>query len=513
MKRFQKALFALVAVVVLGWVGAETASAQVTFFVSASSARLVRQEGLAEATGVVAFSANSSGTIVAGSVLTLDYGSTINGVGDGLACSGTIGITVGAVPLTPAQVAATVAKTCFGNVASITFLVNAPVNPGDSLTLSGTRVNANALGAGANVAVSVGTQVPAAFQASNPITTVVFTALTVATVQAAPSTLVKLTASAGATILFCNIVAEAGPLTANLAQRVRLDITENFAAAFTSRTDETGLGVDGAGAQPAQVRFRFRVSALPLGVSVSLSVVGGAGNTSGTVTTSSPIVGATTAAFKSSVADNETDFDVQFETTNTAIVENLTVNLDFFVTDISDTAFPKVESTATLRLTFRGASDPPAAPIFSESGVSRQYNGSILRTLACATYLLFPWVAYTGDGAVDTGLAIANTTKDPPQIGTTPSQKGDVTLHFWRAAAGTNPAPLKIATALEGGQTTTYVLSQLGAPFQGYIIAVCAFQMGHGLAAFLSGGAFNGYIAMVITNPRIPFGVTEASGH
>ncbi|MGH9786187.1 MAG: hypothetical protein ACRD88_18615, partial [Terriglobia bacterium] len=138
---------------------------------------------------------------------------------------------------------------------------------------------------------------------------------------------------------------------------------------------------------------------------------------------------------------------------------------------------------------------------------------AVVRTLACASYLLFPWVAYTGDGAVDTGLAIANTTKDPPAIGT-PSQKGDVTLYFWRSTGTNNPAPLKIATALEGGQTTTYVLSALGAPFSGYVIAVCGFQMGHGIAAFLSSGSFNAFTALSLANPRLPGGlVQEITGH
>ncbi len=137
----------------------------------------------------------------------------------------------------------------------------------------------------------------------------------------------------------------------------------------------------------------------------------------------------------------------------------------------------------------------------------------------CATYLLFPWVVNTGDGAYDTGLAISNTTADAP-IGT-PTQVGDVRLYFW-ASTGTNPAPVTLATALAAGRTATGVLSALvTTPFTGYVIAVCNFQLGHGFAFINNprpgtGGAFSqGYLALSITSPRIgaPAGVAESAGH
>ncbi len=99
-------------------------------------------------------------------------------------------------------------------------------------------------------------------------------------------------------------------------------------------------------------------------------------------------------------------------------------------------------------------------------------------------------------------------------------------MFFWRSdpADGTNPAPVTVATGVGPGQTATYVLSQLGAPFFGYTIAVCGFQMGHGFA-FISnptpgvgGGAIaQGYLALSITSPRlsaaVTTGVTESRGH
>jgi len=526
MKRFQKALFTLAAVVALGWIGASTASAQVTFFVSPSSARPVRAEGQTEAVGTVAFAANSGGTIIGavppaiGSQLILNYGTTVLSVGDStpatpvpLACSGTIGMTLGGVAQTPAQIALILLKTCTGNAVALTFIANQALAPGDSITLSGVRVNANALGAGANVNVLASGQVPAAVQATNPITLVVFTALTVATVQAAPSTTVKLTPIAGQNILFCAV-------TTATVSTLLVDITEKFSEAFLTGgtvanggtlvdpSQERGLGLEGDGGIPASFKMRFLFTNVPVGVRITTIIPA-------QLISPSIALGAAPAAVTSTVAiEQEIELDVVITATNTALVETAQFQFDFSVPDISDTAFPKVEGSANLRITLRGTSDPPDAPIFSTASASRQFDGPAFRTLACASYLLFPWVAYTGDGAVDTGLAIANTTKDPPQIGTI-SQKGDVTLHFWRATGTSNPAPVKIATALEGGNTATYVVSQLGSPFSGYVIAVCGFQMGHGIAAFLSGGSFNAFTALSLTNPRIggAVGVTELAGH
>jgi len=163
-----------------------------------------------------------------------------------------------------------------------------------------------------------------------------------------------------------------------------------------------------------------------------------------------------------------------------------------------------------------------------------QFAAATSKTVAnvqiCATYLLFPWVANTGTGSLDTGFAIANTTSDPSVIGST-SQTGTVTMYFFRATTGAvsgstggNPAAVTLGptAGIAGGDVATGVLSQMvTGPFSGYAIAVCNFQLGHGFA-FLSnpspgtGGAFaEGYLADVITNPRLPtvalFG-TEASG-
>jgi hypothetical protein len=174
----------------------------------------------------------------------------------------------------------------------------------------------------------------------------------------------------------------------------------------------------------------------------------------------------------------------------------------------------------------------PIGPPTTSTGRPQFAGGRSTRTVAniaaCGSYLLFPWVAYTGEGAYDTGMAIANTSADPagPQPGgiNTPPQTGDVTLYFWRKDGGTNPAPQTIAKALPAGQVTTFLASSLKDSFVGYIIAVCGFPFGHGFAFINSpapgtGGSFaEGYIALSLANPRAPSaGVSpvfvEGAGH
>jgi hypothetical protein len=167
----------------------------------------------------------------------------------------------------------------------------------------------------------------------------------------------------------------------------------------------------------------------------------------------------------------------------------------------------------------------PARPQFAAATAKTVANIAV-----CATYLLFPWVAYDAKGSLDTGFAISNTTADPAVIGTA-GQSGAVTMYFFASNGGPNPAPVPLtpsgASAKAGdpvgaGQTVTYVLSQLtpGTAFFGYAIAVCNFQLGHGFAFFNNpqpgtGGAFaEGYLAVVIANPRIgvPISATEFGG-
>ena len=125
----------------------------------------------------------------------------------------------------------------------------------------------------------------------------------------------------------------------------------------------------------------------------------------------------------------------------------------------------------------------------------------------CRTNLLYPFV--TNQLGFDTGLAIANTTQDP--FGTSP-QAGTCALNFYGANA-----PSAVTTPSIAGGTVYATLASTAAPnFQGYMIAVCNFQMGHGFAFVSDLGARNlamGYLALVMPDParKVP-AITLADG-
>jgi hypothetical protein len=127
----------------------------------------------------------------------------------------------------------------------------------------------------------------------------------------------------------------------------------------------------------------------------------------------------------------------------------------------------------------------------------------------CTTTLLFPFVASVA--GFDTGIAIANTSRDPFAEPNSRLQSGACTLHFYGTnAAGVRPASQRTNRAIESGETMTMVLSTgggyglTGVPnFQGYVFAQCDFLFAHGFA-FLTDGPIGaarvaeGYLALVI---------------
>jgi hypothetical protein len=115
----------------------------------------------------------------------------------------------------------------------------------------------------------------------------------------------------------------------------------------------------------------------------------------------------------------------------------------------------------------------------------------------CQTSLLFPFV--TNQLGFDTGIALANTSTDP--FGTVPAP-GTCTLNFYGAGA---PTPSTGVAAPGGtqasGTTNAFLLSSVAAGFQGYVIAQCNYQFGHGFAFIAQNlgqpaGSTMGYLAL-----------------
>ncbi len=121
----------------------------------------------------------------------------------------------------------------------------------------------------------------------------------------------------------------------------------------------------------------------------------------------------------------------------------------------------------------------------------------------CSTVLLFPFLSNLA--GFDTGLAIAATSVDP--FGTL-AQSGTCRLNFYGTAA-----PAQIVTpSVTAGTVYTSLVSNLAPGFQGYMIAQCAFQYGHGFAFITDGfggpgrGLSQGYLALIIPDPATTSG-------
>ncbi|MGB9604919.1 MAG: hypothetical protein ACPL88_03460, partial [Bryobacteraceae bacterium] len=114
-------------------------------------------------------------------------------------------------------------------------------------------------------------------------------------------------------------------------------------------------------------------------------------------------------------------------------------------------------------------------PRFADTGSAR----NVVVINPCSTNLLFPFVS--NQAGFDTGIAIANTSKDP--FGTS-TQSGACTLNYYgQTAGGGAPPAAQTSGVIAAGDTAVFTLSAGGTHgitatpgFQGYIIAQCRFQ-------------------------------------
>jgi hypothetical protein len=104
------------------------------------------------------------------------------------------------------------------------------------------------------------------------------------------------------------------------------------------------------------------------------------------------------------------------------------------------------------------------------------------------TRLLFPFVS--NQTGFNTGIVIANTTADP--FGTA-ATNGTATIYFYGPGA---PTPNTVTTpGITAGSTYTFQVSVYAPGFQGYLIVVCNFPLGHGYG-FLTDSGSPSYSAM-----------------
>jgi len=182
--------------------------------------------------------------------------------------------------------------------------------------------------------------------------------------------------------------------------------------------------------------------------------------------------------------------------TNPALAE--TLNFGVYITYTANTGSNSpTPGTGTVNMSFAPTSTVTTASssAFIPRFVDTSSGTNLFSIAICQTVLLYPFV--TNQAGFDTGLAIANTTTDP--FGTSP-QAGSCAMYFFGASApATSVSTGNIAT----GTVFTTLASTSAAGFQGYMIAVCNFQLAHGFAFISDLGARNlamGYLALVLPN-------------
>ena len=162
-------------------------------------------------------------------------------------------------------------------------------------------------------------------------------------------------------------------------------------------------------------------------------------------------------------------------------------------------------SFAPLSTVGTSSEDTEPVPRFLDGSGSDPEN--IVTVVRCTSTILFPYV--TNQQGFDTGLVISNTSED--WLGTQP-QDGACEIHYHGETTGGGAAPPTDPSAVVlAGDQLVWLLSSGNAAmdldpameFQGYVIAVCDFQYGHGYAFISDGfGAIprlaQGYLALIL---------------
>ena len=262
------------------------------------------------------------------------------------------------------------------------------------------------------------------------------------------------------------------------------------------------------GQADSATRIRVNFSNIPAGVTISLPVSVASGTTGSIQATTSGDVGGFSLAGSAISLTSSGSVTYQVITQNGSGIDqfNIPVTITYTYTPPSTPNVGTILVSATYAPT--SAEVTVANPTF---GIPRFADTSVLTPFitiaACQTDLLFTFM--TNQAGFDTGFEIANTSTDP--FGTA-AQNGTCTLNWY----GTGPAAGTATTTPSVASGSYYVnlVSSAAAGFQGYMIAVCNFQFGHGFAFVSDGygqpgrGLSQGYLASIIPTP----GVQNANG-
>jgi hypothetical protein len=399
-----------------------------------------------------------------------------------------------------------------------------------TIRVTNVRINANALASGSFVTGTVLATFPISNQAG----------LVLGAVQTSLSVSVT---TPPASFAQCQSQTAAASATPSLVGNLK--VAELVNTAFKSRFSPTGAGGNGVGLwyqngvnsesmtiftppttgwsttvgiNPGTAdwatRIRVNVANIPAGVTVYMPVsISASSSTGGALyATSAGDLGAFTPATganlpgSSGVVNNTTYIaltsasSVTYEVTaqNGSAIDSFSfpIYVAYAYTAPATPAVGTVSVSATYAPTT--AETTTNVPRFADTSVLTPF----FQITACQTDLLFTFL--TNQAGFDTGIAISNTSSDP--FGS-PNQNGTCQLNWY----GTGPAAGTATTtsSIAAGSSYANLVSSLAPGFQGYMIAICNFQFGHGFAFITDGygqpgkGLSQGYLANVIPTPGI----------
>jgi len=253
-------------------------------------------------------------------------------------------------------------------------------------------------------------------------------------------------------------------------------------------------------------RIRVNFSNIPAGVTITLPVSVGSSTSSIQATTSGDVGGFSLAGSNINLT-SAGSVTYQVITQQGGAIDSFAIPVIVTYTYTP----PSTPNVGTILVSATYA--PTSAEITNANptfGIPRFADTSVLTPIftisACQTDLLFTFL--TNQAGFDTGIEIANTSTDP--FGTS-AQNGTCTFNWY----GTGPAAGTATTtpSIASGSAYTTLVSSAAAGFQGYMIAQCNFQYGHGFAFISDGygqpgrGLSQGYLASIIPTP----GLTSSS--
>ncbi len=291
-----------------------------------------------------------------------------------------------------------------------------------------------------------------------------------------------------------------------LAPVPSITVTEGYNDAFFDAVPGAFPRIPAAGAN-ANTQVLVTLTGLPAGVTVNWGTPG--------VTSFPPGFPAGLDALvltAQSASGNAVIFT--FETNDQGVSD---INLLAYT--ITPTSISGLAGVMPATVNFQAIIIPPPSP----TGVRPRYQDTAapaapwLVIAPCRTNLLFPFAANVA--GFDTGIAIANTSKDPFGAAGATAQSGSCTLNGFPSSGGA--AVSATTPSVASGATFTTVLSSASNPafngFSGYIIAVCNFQFGHGFAFITDKFGVSapttaqGYVALIIPDPNIQPGGRAAN--